>query len=91
MLRISLFMGLVLWRSPRWRLRRTRTRGTGSSLVPRRPSRWETKAAGRVRTGASGATGGVTGGGVSAFRISDLAPAFLAFLELTRFGGHLST
>ena len=51
------------------RLREAGVLTTTFSLVPRRPSGWETKPAGTVGIRASGATGGATGGGVPAFRI----------------------
>jgi hypothetical protein len=76
--------GSTLSRIIRWRggadgLRRTRTKITGSSLVPRRPSSWGLKAAGSVGIRPSGATGGAIGGGVPAFRIGALARRLLAF------------
>ena len=66
---VATFMGLVALAVAQVQLRRTRTRITGSSLVPRAPSSWETKPAGSVGIRPSGATGGATGGGERAFRI----------------------
>jgi hypothetical protein len=61
---VATFMGLVaLAVASAQAAPNPRTRITGSSLVPRAPSSWETKPAGSVGIRRSGATGAASGSG----------------------------